>query len=209
MNLLVRLITGDGLRKTRFHDQNGVPVSFSGLRYLPLCVIDCLAYKAFGYKRPVPWLGYKSTEVIAALLSRESHVLEFGMGYSTVWFSHRARHLVSLETEAQWVSKVFAMPSGPASTHTFLTPKIDEDSLSHIPDKSFDFALVDSVQRDLCVKLALKKVKKGGYIYLDNSDVPEYQKAKELLLLAGPSTIFRDFYPGSISVNEGILTCPR
>ena len=56
-------------------------------------------------------------------------------------------------------------------------------------DESFDFALVDGYRRDVAVSTAIRKVRPGGFVYLDNSDVPdaEHSSARSILLGAAKS----------------------
>ena len=78
-------------------------------------------------------------------------------------------------------------------------------------DSFFDLVLVDGLNRDQAMLTALTKVKPGGYIYLDNSDMPyrAHRTAKAMLLKAAGGEanvrIFNDLSPARISVNEGIL----
>jgi hypothetical protein len=60
--------------------------------------------------------------------------------------------------------------------------------------------------------VALSKVKPGGHVYLDNSDVPygDFRRARAALIEAAASEpgavrVFRDFCPTQIIVSEGLL----
>lgn len=48
-------------------------------------------------------------------------------------------------------------------------------------DRSFDLVMVDGRSRGACLVRAVKKVKQGGYLLLDNSERPLYQPAMQLL----------------------------
>lgn len=54
-------------------------------------------------------------------------------------------------------------------------------SIDAFPDQFFDFVAVDGRARPACMYYARQKVKIGGYLMLDNSDRPHYQRSKELL----------------------------
>lgn len=54
-------------------------------------------------------------------------------------------------------------------------------SIDSFSDAFFDFVSVDGRARPSCIYHAHRKVKFGGYLMLDNSDISKYQKAKELL----------------------------
>jgi len=48
-------------------------------------------------------------------------------------------------------------------------------------DKSFDLILIDGRARASCIYKAINKVKRKGYVILDNSERKEYNEAKSLL----------------------------
>ncbi|MDA9981298.1 class I SAM-dependent methyltransferase [Gammaproteobacteria bacterium] len=54
-------------------------------------------------------------------------------------------------------------------------------TIDNYPDQTFDLVVVDGRSRISCVRRALKKIKPGGYILLDNSERPGYQDARNLL----------------------------
>ena len=77
-------------------------------------------------------------------------------------------------------------------------------------ENSFDLCIVDGLVRDESAKQALKLVRPGGYIFMDNSDVQnsEYLTARNILQEAAIKDsvrIFNDFYPFRVGVNEGML----
>jgi hypothetical protein len=71
----------------------------------------------------------------------------------------------------------------------------------------FDFALVDGDGRDSAMETALAVVRPGGYVYLDNADVPwdSHRTARELALSSGPAEWFVDFTPFAVFVSTGVL----
>jgi predicted O-methyltransferase YrrM len=91
------------------------------------------------------------------------------------------------------------------------------------PEGEFDLALVDGgLARDRCVETALRRVRPGGHIYLDNSDKESdparvdpsralgMRRAEELLLeetrrRGGSAEYFVDFVPAQCFVSQGLL----
>jgi len=115
-----------------------------------------------------------------------------------------------MESDAQWFEKISTIFKKEKLTNIEYSLKSPEDyiAVKDFPDAFFDLVLVDGLYRDQCAKTALRKVKDGRYIYLDNSDVPygEFQMAKQTLLSASEDTrYFIDFYPFQIAVAEGLL----
>ncbi len=211
-----RLVTGDGIRKTRFHNYKGEPLDVMGLMYLPHSIVTAAATRFFGYRLPVPWLGWRGIKAIDEVLSgiKNAKVLEYGSGMSSLWLSRRCGQLVSVEHDGDW--------------HSLLAPKFTAKGMEHVeyrrhdkanypkvsthPAHSFDFILIDGIQRDECAVEALKKIKPGGYLYLDNSDVTwnDYAGAEKILLAAankpgGTIRYFNDFFPGAVAISQGLL----
>jgi hypothetical protein len=68
--------------------------------------------------------------------------------------------------------------------------------------------VVDGIVRDEAARVAVQKVKPGGYIFFDNSDVPwpEYKAARRVLLEAADEIWFyNDLCPFQVQVNESML----
>ena len=72
----------------------------------------------------------------------------------------------------------------------------------------FDFALVDGARRDLAMEVVLALVKPGGYVFLDNTDLPNDDcRMAEARLIEAAARVWRfnDLSPGIVMVNEGTL----
>ena len=84
-----RLVTGDGLQKTRLHTYSGNLIDLGGLRYLPHSVWSVLLLKLFGYCQRVPWLrlGYRGVGRLRSLIRPDWTILELGSGMSSVLFA--------------------------------------------------------------------------------------------------------------------------
>lgn len=61
-------------------------------------------------------------------------------------------------------------PTLPSNVTYELRPAMDSYRVLDAPDRSLDFAVVDGASRAACVRKAIRKVKNGGYVDLDNSD---------------------------------------
>lgn len=209
-----RLVTGDGICKSRLHNYKGELIDFGGLRYLPQTVVTTIALKCFGYHFEIPWLGWRAISRLDGLIQRDWKVREFGSGMSTLWLAKRCGQLVSIERNEQWYEKIRSTLSRRGWGHVeYRLEKKETYALAQgYPDQYFDLVIVDGLDRAACMETALKKVKSTGYIHLDNSDqrwegVPE---AEQLALQAvgfDPSKYeyFNDFYPGFIAAYQGML----
>jgi len=213
MGLTSRLMTGDGMRRSRLHNYKGQCIDMAGLYYLPHAILTAVLKKLFGYRPEVPWLGYRAIRCLGSLIQHDWKVLEFGSGMSSLWLARRCRLLVSKEHDEAWYKKMSARfaASGITNIEYYLSNQEQYSSLLNHEDHSFDLVLVDGIRRDDAAETAISKVKAGGFIYLDNSDVSwnEYRIAEEKLLSAAgsPSKVkyINDFSPTQIGVNEGLL----
>ncbi len=212
-----RLLSGNELRKTRLHDEKGNLVSWDALLHAPLALATA-AGKLAGLRPVLPMISFRAARVIDGLLTAESRVVEFGSGYSTLWFAQRCAELVSIEDDPHWrmvVQDLVAKAGLRHVRHEFRG--LDTYSrLDDYPDAYFDFALIDGKDRAACVRTALTKVKPGGWLYLDNSDkdmtVPDGDvRRAEALLTAeigrrgGTLRSFTDFSPTNFFAEQGLL----
>src|SRR5438128_557439 len=104
--LLSRIVTGDGLRKTRFHSYNGNLIDIAGLAYLPSSALSTFLLKTVGYRQQTPWLGYRAVRRLRTLLQPEWNALEFGSGMSSLFLAKRCKTVVSIESDKEWHGRV-------------------------------------------------------------------------------------------------------
>ncbi len=204
---------------SRFRDQKGHTIDPGGLRYLPHALLSACLRATLGYRERKPWLSYRAIKQIDLLLRPEWKILEFGSGMSTAWFGRKCRELVSIEDSPAWFSVVQKMLSSQHISNVNL--RLREKDVFHIlddfTDGYFDFALIDGINRGTCIQTALRKVRSGGYVYLDNSDQyannPDGDtRIAEGILLSHLENrglkprYFVDFSPGNFFVSEGLLS---
>jgi predicted O-methyltransferase YrrM len=116
-------------------------------------------------------------------------VLELGAGRSTPWFARRAGRLLSLEDNEYWADQ---------TRGRLRDLRLDDVELRQLPveefaaavdelaDASFDLVVVDFLEAPTVTRIdllqpAVKKVRPGGLLLLDDSDRPGYASAFELL----------------------------
>jgi len=218
VGLAERLVSGSHHRVSRFHNEKGERVDAIGLLYAPRAFGSAVLRSFFGYRPARPTLSYRATKVIARLLTPASVVVEFGSGMSTPWLAARCRWLLSIEDQAEWhraVERLLAA-RGLTNVRHELREAADYARLDDLGDGSVDFALVDGSFRATCVASVLPKVRRGGALYLDNSDkdmlIPDgdVRRAEALVRRAaetrgGRLHAFTDFSPTNFFVEEGLL----
>jgi len=215
-----KLIAGAQHRKTRLHDEHGRLVSLSrALRNGPRAVATGLGRVVFGFRPELPWISYDAQAVLSRFLTRDSQVLEFGSGMSTLWYGRKAGRVVSVEDHQEWYDIVaprlqamgnvdYRFASSPEAY-----PAMGGDDL-------YDLSMIDGSWRHRCAEFAVTHLKPGGVIYLDNcdkgvdaqrtGDVP--QAVRTLMEFAEreglPTREFTDFAPTQLFVQRGLMIGP-
>jgi len=208
--MLQRLIRGDPRRLTRLHDFDGNRLAWSDLRDLTASVCTTLLWKA-GVRWRSPWWPYPAIRSIGSLLRTSWRILEFGAGESTPWLARRVLHVVSMESNREWYFRVQSRLREAGCTNVDLRLRENEMDYATADQYSvtgFDLIVVDGAWRDLCARTATRLIRPGGYIYLDNSDVPDpdHRLAVGTLLDAAKTVErFVGLYPGAIAVSQGLL----
>lgn len=177
------------------------------LRNGPRALATGLARLVAGYRPERPWISYDAQATLARHLRRESRVLEFGSGMSTVWYARHAGHVVSLEHDAHW----HALIARRLARFDNVDYRLIEDTetyLAQTPDEAFDLIMIDGSARLFCTLFAMTHLAPGGIIYLDNSD--KHPEPRRLLLDFAqkrglPAREFTDFAPTQLFVQRGLM----
>lgn len=224
--MLSKLVAGAETRKTRFHDELGNLVSATrAIRNGPRAVVTGVARLALDYRPVQPWISYDAQPVIAAHLTPDSRVLEFGSGMSTVWYAEHSREVVSIEDYRPWYAQVQGIIAKRKAGNIRYRFAADVEQYTTLSEAErgdgFDLIMVDGSARELCVRRTLDLLRPGGMMYLDNSDkhggstfsgdIPEARRTMlEFASAHGASTrLFTDFAPTQLFVQQGLmLTLP-
>ena len=138
------------------------------------------------------WTSYPLHQFLHSLNLKGKNVLEFGSGGSTVFFLQRKANLVTFEHSEVWIEKLKPKLQTYDNLKINLVNYVRRETASNaheqylhgleeVRDNSLDLVLVDGRHRVECIRASIPKVKKNGYIILDDSDRPEYSEAFELL----------------------------
>ena len=132
-----------------------------------------------------PWIHDTVIELLEKNIKKNTKLLEFGSGYSTVWFQNYTDNLISIEHNKLWYDKINPLInnktryilkeinyiSKPTIDKTFYkTNNISELLNFDVPENYFDIILVDGIHRVNCVEGSYKHLKKGGILILDDSN---------------------------------------
>ena len=121
------------------------------------------------HKCPLPWYTYPAIEYLQQYDFSNCDIFEFGSGNGSKFWSIRAHKITSVEFDPHWyergIQELF-------STQTLLlrTEKKEYVNTIHHNDSLYDVIVIDGEYRYNCTFEALKRIKGGGIIILDNAD---------------------------------------
>ncbi len=133
-----------------------------------------------------PWLVPAAIAYIEQELRPEFIGFEWGSGRSTIWFARRVRHITSVEGRRSWFDEVARWLAKGAlaervtlrlaevtSEHNFSPMEIERYAgvIDSMVDGSLDFIVVDGHFREACLRRVATKLRPGGLLIVDNTDV--------------------------------------
>jgi len=133
-----------------------------------------------------PWFVPAAIRYIERELRPDFKGFEWGSGRSTIWFAHRVSHITSVEGRRAWfedVSRWLVMDkledritlllAEVTTEHDFLLEEIERyaRAIDEIADGSLDFIVVDGHFREACLRRIGSKLRPGGLLIIDNTEV--------------------------------------
>ncbi|MEN3975980.1 methyltransferase domain-containing protein [Emcibacter sp. SYSU 3D8] len=172
MNTLVQRVLGTGYgRASRFHDGNNRFMGVGQLRHLPASVGMKVASRLIGSHLRLPGWPYPAVQAIERLVQPDWRVLEFGSGWSTLWLADRCAETVSIESSPVWAAFVQRKSESCRGKVQVIQRELEDyPDTAGFADASFDLCVVDGLCRHDCIENAMRVIRPGGYLYLDNSE---------------------------------------
>jgi predicted O-methyltransferase YrrM len=136
-----------------------------------------------------PWIVPASIGWLRRRIRSDWLILELGSGRSTVWFARRAGRVISFEDNEFWADQTRQRLDQEGLSNAEVRLRQIDDfpvEVGSLPDASFDLVVVDfleapTVTRMDALKPAMRKVRPGGLLLLDDSDRSGYAEAFALL----------------------------
>lgn len=218
--MINQLIGRNHLRRTRFHDEKG---NFAGWRrvvlHAPPALFSALLRTMVDYRPSQPWIGYDAIGFFSGFLGRDSRVLEFGSGMSTVWYARHAGRVCSVERLEPWYLKVRDILEDRHCSNVRYEYADTHDRYVHAMDDEedgFDLAMIDGAFRLDCLRNACGRLRPGGVLYLDNADKDsqaqggEMREAERFALSFARErraqvSYLTDFAPTQFFVQQGLM----
>ena len=150
---------------------------------------------------PIPWLTYSSMDFLIPRLSKEFTLLEYGAGYSTLFFSKYFKNVTSIEHDNDWIDILKDKISLNCNIISALSNK-DDYVLNTSLEGDYDIVLIDGLFRNDCAINAPKILNDIGVIIFDDSNRPDYSEAYTYLKKNNYKRLdFWGLSPGSIRNN--------
>lgn len=129
--------------------------------------------------RKTPWLTEAAIEFLDAYISMGMSVLEFGAGASSVWLAGRCVRVATVEHRRKWLE--LAATGITSDLWQPLLRELPYDSVcDQFADESLDLVLVDGRGRVECATAALRLIKPGGILMVDNTERNHYNPIGEM-----------------------------
>lgn len=160
-----------------------------------------------GKGNPVPWYTYGAIDYLKQMDLSHCSVFEFGIGNSTLFWASKAKQVVSVEDNREWYERVKGSCPANASVSFCATEDEYVTALDRHPEH-FDIIVVDGSFRARCAEAAIRKIRPGGIIILDNTDRWQLQDddGKALATLNTMKDFIRVDFSGFSPINYYVMT---
>lgn len=149
---------------------------------------------------PVPWMNYNVISFLEERLTREMKLLEFGSGYSTLFYTHYIDDVTSIEGDPHWYETTKKMVGERAKViHVDLNACDNYDPILNNLHAVYDVVVIDGRNRVQCAMSVCNILSKQGVIIFDDSMREKYREGIDYLLSQGFKKIdFEGLKPTSI-----------
>ena len=168
---------------------NGFPCDFSG--------------------KAIPWMNFSFIHFIQDRISKNHLILEFGGGYSTIFWALRCKKVFGIEHDNFFVDKISPkLPKNgrilvPASSQNQEYEEMGTEAFKLNEERKFDIIVIDGMRRNQCFSENIKYLKHDGVVIWDDSSRESYQQSFEILKSIGFKSIsFEGLKPGDRSIDE-------
>jgi hypothetical protein len=125
---------------------------------------------------PIPWYTYPCIDFLRCRTFDEKIIVEFGGGHSTLWWSQRAKHVITFEGDKAWFEHLQKKLSSNVSL--FLVSMEDRlacvkqihNLLATLPYERYDVLIIDGLYRYEMIDIACQYVSNQGVIICDDAE---------------------------------------
>lgn len=121
--------------------------------------------------KPTPWFSYPAIEYLKGLDLSKMTVFEYGSGNSTLFWSKYSAGVTSIENNTKW----FNLTSKKLKSNKNSQLILEKNKIKYINSINrnktrYNIIVIDGEYRFECSQEAIKRLKLGGFIILDNSE---------------------------------------
>jgi len=220
LGIITKVIRADKSRRSRLHDEKGNFIGWKrALLHAPPAILTGILRITIDYRPELPWISYAAIKLLKGFLSKESRILEFGSGMSTIWYATHAKEVCSIENNEYWFEQVNAILRKRQLNNVVYEFTTDEQEYCSFQSDTaigFDLIIIDGCYRSRCVVNAVKLLRPGGILYLDNSDRDSIEGGGDMRYAEqyalhfareknGSVSYFVDFAPTQFFVQQGMM----
>ena len=130
----------------------------------------------------MPWISWPCIDWLERTLRPGMRVLEYGGGGSTIFFLRHGCDVTTIEGDAKWVDAIQkrAGPLVPRLTLRYVNNQSGDPAMRAVYANQgaiggpWDLILIDGAWREDCAEVAKRNLAPGGFIIVDNTDLPEH-----------------------------------
>ncbi|MBR2136897.1 MAG: class I SAM-dependent methyltransferase [Alphaproteobacteria bacterium] len=119
---------------------------------------------------PIPWYTYPAIEYLSQFDYSNKNIFEFGTGYSSMYWSKRAKTVTSVEDKPEWYEKFSREFHADNWQMIYCDEKQGYEDVIQKNKQKYDVIIIDGKRRAECAQNAVKALAEGGMIILDDSD---------------------------------------
>lgn len=138
--------------------------------------------------RFLPWYSSPCLEWLMTLDLKDKKVFEFGVGDSTTWYKSKGAIMAGVDSNEKYVHQHCAWHGDDEAHYLRSISVLSKGNL-------FDLVVIDGDYRDKCTEEALKYLRPGGYLIIDNFEQPsveEFWPLTRKLIEGMPITIYKE-----------------
>lgn len=149
-----------------------------------------------------PWYTWPCLEWLKGLDFKDKFIWEYGLGDSTLWYKTRGGNSYGVDHDIN-----YCLHAG----HGYCN-YTEKKKYIHVINwyPFFDIVVIDGIHRDDCTNPALKHLKSGGYLIIDNYHQPSVEPniwtQTDKLIEGMPITIYKQ--PGHPDWSTAVITKP-
>ncbi|WP_114952372.1 FkbM family methyltransferase [Sphingosinicella terrae] len=133
---------------------------------------------------PIPWYTYPAIRFLEDRIPPTTRLFEFGMGNSTLWWSRKAKQIITCEGDQGWFDRIASQM--PDNVEALLIPDSDSYVRAAVDRGGpFDIVVVDGRRRVRCCRNSLPVISQAGVVIWDDFHRPYYHEGRAFLAEAG------------------------